>query len=337
MEELRFKYQQAAALIKRHGRLTIVIHRKPDGDAIGAASAFMGWARQLGVGVTAFCHDALPKQYDFLAHAHEFTRDHGVFADDGCALVGVFDAGDLRYAGIADTLDRLPRRPTLLNFDHHADNEQFGQVNLTSGRASSTCEVILGFLKAIGATITPSMATALLTGLMFDTQSLSNPMASVSAMRAASELLRLGGTRRLYEERIMRSKSVPSLRVWGKAMERLRANEDLGVISTALMDEDMSVSGVEHEHVEGISNFLDGVLDAKATLFLKELPDGRVKGGFRTVDDLDVSIPARLVGGGGHRKAAGFTVDGVIHDTGHGWRIGKKGGDSGQGKGKSDS
>jgi len=319
MNQLDHKFLQANEVIRRAGRVVIVIHRKPDGDAIGTASAFMGWAMQEGIEVIAFCRDALPHQYSFLPHVHEFTQDTAVFGSN--LLTCVFDAGDLRYAGIEDIISELPSRPNIVNFDHHADNRLFGQVNVVKGDASSTSEILLAFLERVEARITPDMATAMLTGLMFDTSSLTNPSTGVDSVRAAAKLMRLGGTVHGYQRNILKSKSVPSLRVWGEAFSRLRPNDDLGVMSTALKLEDLKQPGVEEEQVEGISNFLDNFLDVPALLFLKETPDGKVKGSFRSSDDIDTSVPARLFGGGGHPKAAGFTVPGRVAETDHGWRV----------------
>jgi phosphoesterase RecJ-like protein len=51
-------------------------------------------------------------------------------------------------------------------------------------------------------------------------------------------------------------------------------------------------------------------------LILKEIEGRKVKGSFRTTSDtLDVAQWAKKLGGGGHKKAAGFTADGTIQDV----------------------
>lgn len=322
MNELKYNGKRAAAAMRQAGRVVIVIHRKPDGDAIGAASAMLAWCWQEGIRATVYCRDQVPSQYFFLEGTHLFTTDPEVFRR-GWPLVAVFDAGDLRYAAIDEILRELPAPPTLLNFDHHADNVKFGAINVLDPHASSTCEIVYDFLWAIGADITPAMATALLTGVLFDTGSLSNPATSVKVMQTAAELMRLGGSMHDYNTRILKSKSVAALRLWGEAFSRLRYNGAMDVASTALYARDLAAAEVSEEEVEGIANFLDSFLDAKAILFLKELPDGKVKGSLRTKDDLDVSLMARLLGGGGHRKAAGFTVPGRVMETEKGFRVEK--------------
>ena len=79
---------------------------------------------------------------------------------------------------------------------------------------------------------------------------------------------------------------------------------------------DLVQYGMNDEDVEGISNFLNKLDGAKISLFIKETADGKIKGSFRTTsDDVDVSALALKMGGGGHKKAAGFTADGTIENV----------------------
>lgn len=322
MNELSYNFRRLEAAVREAGRVILVIHRKPDGDAIGSASAMVSWLKSEGIETAAFCHDPLPRQYAFLDHFDDFTQDADVFRR-GWPLVMVLDAGDLRYAGIADIIESLPVRPKIIDFDHHADNVNFGDVNVVCGSASSTCELAYDFFREIDVRPTVSRASALITGIMFDTNSLTNLSTSRSSVDAVAKLMRLGGTSYGYENQILKSKSIASLRVWGKALERIKENKASGVISTALFARDLDEDGVEEEHIEGISNFVDGAVASRASVFLKEMPGGRIKGGLRTSHDLDVSALARLVGGGGHKKASGFTVDGKLVETERGWQIRK--------------
>ncbi|MDZ4230179.1 MAG: DHHA1 domain-containing protein [Candidatus Veblenbacteria bacterium] len=55
---------------------------------------------------------------------------------------------------------------------------------------------------------------------------------------------------------------------------------------------------------------------------LKQKTDGTVKGSLRTTrDDVDVAAVAKLFGGGGHKKAAGFSLPGKLVETPQGWRV----------------
>ena len=109
------------------------------------------------------------------------------------------------------------------------------------------------------------------------------------------------------------------LHVWGLLLSRLSYNENYDVVSTYILNSD--VAGLPNETVDGAANFLNGVVgDCDTILTLRELSGNQVKGSFRSVRR-DISKVAKLLGGGGHKKAAGFTVNGKIEVTPQGPRI----------------
>jgi len=97
---------------------------------------------------------------------------------------------------------------------------------------------------------------------------------------------------------------------------RLTKKENSDMAYTYLTIKDLTQYGINDDDVEGISNFLNKLDGAKVSLFIKETADGKIKGSFRTTnDDVDVSALAKKMGGGGHKKAAGFTTDGTIENV----------------------
>lgn len=319
--DITFLHRSAHETLRDATRVLIVAHKKPDGDTLGAAAAMFNFCKANGILATGFCLDVVPAQYSYMPGTDEFTADPAVFADPRHDVLAVFDAGDLRFAGIADLVAAMPSKPTIVNFDHHATNERYGAVNVVDVTASSTAEVVYDFLGTVGADIDRAIATCLLTGILTDTGSFSNPATTDTSLEAASELMRRGAKMQEVATRLMRNKSLTSLRLWGQVLARLKYNERLGVASTAIFAKEIEAEGIDEEHVEGISNFLNQFLDAKVVLVLKELPGNKVKGSLRTAEDIDVSALAKLLGGGGHKKAAGFTIPGRIIETEKGWRV----------------
>jgi phosphoesterase RecJ-like protein len=321
MMDIRFLNQAAHDALTKAKRVLIVAHKKPDGDTLGASSAMLNFCRQQGIAATAYCLDPVPEQYRFMPGTEDYSYDPTVFSDPSYDLMAVFDAGDLRFAGVADLVAAMPRRPFILNFDHHATNERFGDVNILDVTASSTAEVVYNFFGDCGKDIDKDIATCLLTGILTDTGNFSNPATSKTCLKAASDLLGRGGKIQEVANRLMRNKSMESLRLWGNVLSRLKYNGKLGVASTVIFNKDLEREGIDDEQVEGVANFLNNFLDVKIVLVLRELADGKVKGSFRTAEDIDVSLLAKILGGGGHKKAAGFTVPGRIVETPDGWRV----------------
>lgn len=319
--DIGFLYKNAHDALKRARRVLIVSHPKPDGDTLGAASAMVNFCKASGIPFDAFCVDAVPEQYSYMPGTEDFTDDPAVFSSRPHDLLAVFDAGDLRYAGIADHVGTMPARPRIINFDHHATSDRFGDINVLDAKASSTAEVVYGFFREIGSEIGRDASICLLTGILTDTGIFSNPATTWTSLEAASDLLRRGAKIQDVSKRLIRNKTLPALRLWGQALSRLKYDREKGVASTAVFLRDFDAENVADEHVDGISNFLNTFLDVKVVLVLKELEGGKVKGSFRTAEDIDVSLYAKMLGGGGHKKAAGFTVPGKIRETEAGWKV----------------
>jgi len=317
-------FKSAHDILKRAQSVLIVAHKKPDGDTIGATTALRRWCRAEGITVTNFCKDEVPPQYMYMRGADKYTTDSEVF-DDGHDVLVVMDCSDLRYAGVHEHVPRMSvaqskRRPVLINFDHHVTNEMYGDLNVVDAQSSSACELLHRFFEHQGVEVTQDMATCLLTGILTDTGHFSNPATSRSALEAASRLLKRGAKVHDVSRNLQRNKSVGALRLWGSVLSRLKYNDDLGVASTVIFSDDLG-EGVTEEHVEGVSNFLNQFLDARVIMVLRELPDGKVRGSLRSAENVDVSQIAKLMGGGGHKKAAGFAVPGRIVEDAAGWRV----------------
>jgi len=302
-------------------RPLLVSHRKPDGDTLGGMMAVYNWLRDQGREAYAFCVDAPSQAYSYFPRIREVQKNPEIFNDEAVDLVCVFDAGDLAYAGIDAYVAAMPKRPFIANFDHHVTNTLFGDANLVVTDASSTAEVVHAFFAANAAEITQAMATCLMTGLLTDTSNFSNPATTVKSLEIASDLLLKGVSMRDITRRLMRNKPVAALKLWGLALERLRWDEAKKTATTAIFRKDLEEHPVDDEHLEGLSNFLNHILKADVVLVLKETHDGKVKGSYRSATDVDVAELAKSYGGGGHKKAAGFTVAGTIGEHAEGWKI----------------
>ncbi len=318
--DIRFAFRGAFDALTGAKKILTVSHRKPDGDTLGAAAAIIEFCRSRGIEAAGFCVDPVPDQYAYLPGAESFTTDPRAITHGDHDLLVVLDAGDLRFAGVAELVDAARRGPPMVCFDHHATNEGYGDINVIDAGASSTAEVVYRFFEACGVDISRELAVCLLTGIFTDTSYFTNPATSSQSLEAASRLIRRGVKLQDLTDRFINNKSVAGLRVWGRIMSRLKYNEALGIASTAVFEED-SRDFSDDDRMDSLTNFLSGTLDAKVLLILKEVPGGQVKGSFRTTGDTDVSAVAKLLGGGGHRKAAGFIMNGRIAETPGGWRI----------------
>lgn len=316
--EITYRYRLAHQAISQANRLLAICHRSPDGDTLGSAAAYLTWAERQGVITRGFCSDPVPAEYRFLPSSQRFTSDPAVF-DELWDTVVVFDAGDLKHAGVAELLPNLQPRPRIVAIDHHFTNERYADIDVVYPFASSTAELVHGIFRENRLPIDRELAMCLLIGLINDTDSLTNPAAQPASFAAAADLLAGGADWQTTLGLFVKNRPISSLRLMGRALHRLKLDPETGVASTALFLDDCPTG--EQCQTDGIVNYLGNHLDAEVIMLLKERPDGQVRGSFRTVLEADVSAVAQALGGGGHRKAAGFTVAGRIVEQDHGWVV----------------
>lgn len=309
-----------AAALERASVVVTVSHRRPDGDTIGSALALAEALEANGKNVRCFCVDAVPMSLEFLPNVSRFTTDQSVF--DGADTIVVLDSGDLRFVGVETAINSLLPRPVILNIDHHAVNEFFGDANSVVAGAASTTEVVFKILKILNWKVTANMATNLLVGIVTDTMMFFNPATTASSLQLAAELDRLGGDMKAVSRTVSKNKNVNSLVLWGKALERLKFDANRSHVSTVIRYGELADLSAGDDAVDGLSNFLNNNLSARTVLVLRELGESMVKGSLRTAsDEVDVSEEALKYGGGGHRKAAGFAVRGSILEKDNEWTV----------------
>ncbi len=301
----RLVHERIADALRASRKPLFISDERIDGDSLGASLAMVHWMKHLKKDVQVYVNTEVPEKYTFLPGIEQCTHDLSVFQDPEVDLIVVFDCSDARY--IETLTSHLPRSIPVVNVDHHATNSGYGTINQVLVGASATAAVVYQFFKANGITPSRDAATCLLAGLCFDTSVFSNSATNEQALRIASDLILHGG--RIHEviRHLFLSRSIGVLRVWGVALERLHENPVFGGVITCLTRADLEEGEVLAEEVEGLSNFLHLVLDADTVATLRETPEGSVVVSLRS-RTVDVSAIAKAHGGGGHRRAAGYTV-----------------------------
>ncbi|MDD5040275.1 MAG: bifunctional oligoribonuclease/PAP phosphatase NrnA [Patescibacteria group bacterium] len=322
MVEFHQAFQKIRDEIKRAQSVLVVTHKNPDGDALGSLLA-MGYFLGLeNVAYQLFCVSPAPAHLRFLPNLDAISNDERIMTDKEHDLIIILDSGDLEYAGVAEHFRKLKGLPVVINIDHHPTNALYGHLNLVNPNASSTSEIIYHLIDFFRYPIAKHIATSLLTGILTDTGSFSNLGTTSSSLDVSSRLLASGARVREIISFTFRNKPIPQLQLWGRALSRLKENDETGIVTTVLTQDDFRELGIDEDSSEGISNFLNNVDHAKAIIVFREKSDGTVRASLRTTQpNVDVSKIAKHFGGGGHKKAAGFTIKGRLEETGTGWKV----------------
>lgn len=294
-----------------------------DGDSLGSSLAMVDFMKSLGKEVSVYVKGGVPEKYQFLPHIDACTDDESVFEDPEIDLVVSFDCSDENF--ILDLVSKIPGQRKIINIDHHATNTRYGDLNQVVVESPATAELVYKFFQANNIFPSRDAATCMLTGICYDTNVLSNGATNQRAFDATSDLLLSGARVQDVVRTMFLNRSIGALRVWGLALQRLYTHP-LGFVSTCLTRKDIEEHKVTDEEIEGLSNFLNLVIDAGTLYVLRETPEGDVKVSMRSTDK-NVSKIAKIFGGGGHAKAAGFTVSQsrLICDGDGCWRVEKNG------------
>ncbi len=296
--------------------ILLVPHKNPDGDALGSVTALAEFFEHIGKPFTIFCATEIPDNLRFLEHTDSITTNQNLWDGNKQYSLVLVDTGDLKHAGIDTLIPRLKHKPTIINIDHHATNQQYGTYNLVIEGASSTTEVLYLFFRYNNIEISPEIATSLMTGLITDTGNFSNAGTSRNALAIASDLSKKHASIQDIRNHIFKNKSVDALRLWGKILSRLTLHTEHNIAYTYFTQKEIEDHKVTEEELDGVANLLNHLNEGDAIMVLRERKEGGVKASMRTTKDhVDVSIIAQTFGGGGHKKAAGFSLEHSIEEA----------------------
>jgi phosphoesterase RecJ-like protein len=320
--KLDIQINRTIYLIKKMRKILLVGHKKPDSDAIGAAVALGLFLQKFKKEVIMSSYETPPSRFDFLTKNFKFLYLEEAFAfEQDIDLIITLDCGSFGQTGLENKFFTKPNI-FLINIDHHYDNTNFGALNIIQEKASSTCEIVYEILQKLGGLIDKKIATALLCGIFGDTDSFKNPNTTEKTLQYTSLLLSQGADLKEIIKNTLQDKSVAALHLWGKVLSRLQKHKKLGLVYTIVTHEDVKENKNYLSDLEGIANFLNSIPEAKASLVLVEKENGEIKGSLRTLSKtINIAKLAHLFGGGGHKKAAGFTIPGKLVKKENGWGI----------------
>lgn len=314
-------YSQVITRLQTAQRILLITHISPDGDALGSLGFMMEWLKSLGKPYTAYTAGPLPSALAFLPGYHEMITDKGLFKLNDFDLIISLDCGSLPRTNLAEEISQRRPEQFFIEIDHHPSVENVSDLEIRELSASTT-EILYHIAEVAGLRLNSKMAHCLLTGILTDTGSFTFSSTSEKTIAAASQMLLGGASLAKIINKTWRTKDVTDLRLWGIALSRLEKLQTYDITYTVLKQSDFLETDSDEEAMEGLAEFLSSLADTKAILLLREDSEGRIRGNLRTVHDtVDVGQLARRLGGGGHRKAAGFILSGRLVKTAHGWKV----------------
>ena len=293
-------------LLQGHSFL-LTSHARPDGDSLGSQLALAGALQQLGKQVRIINSDPAPALYAFLPDMS--TIEIAAAVEDPFDAVVVLECSTLSRPSVAGLEGRL-----LINIDHHADNVMYGDINWHDVSACACAEMVFELIEALGAHLTPALATHLYVAILTDTGSFRHAHITARTFEICRRVAETGVDAAGVAAQVYNNSSLGRLRLTGMLLDRMQLEHDQRIAVLTLNDAMLAEAGCDSDDLEGIVNLPLAARDVRAVIFLKETDDG-LRVSLRSKDAVDVRQVAVSFGGGGHLNAAGFTVEHPTPET----------------------
>jgi phosphoesterase RecJ-like protein len=294
-------------LVAGASSVLIGTHLNPDGDALGSALAMSHYLDGLGITNEVVCHHVPPKNMRFLPGITR-VRMEPTAAEHDLGIILDLDSID-RLGTTAPFFEAC--RSTIV-IDHHVPHEAPGDLRIILTDASATAAILSKLFLELDAKITAAMATCLLTGIVTDTGSFRFRNTNPDALILAGQLLRCGADINQISEEVFQRKTEASARLLGQVLETMHLEADNQLAWAVIREADFERIGAKDEDTEGFVNELLAIETVQIAALGRETKPGKVRVSLRSRGDLDVAEVGRQFAGGGHKNAAGCTVEGDV-------------------------
>ncbi|MDZ7611369.1 MAG: bifunctional oligoribonuclease/PAP phosphatase NrnA [Candidatus Moranbacteria bacterium] len=322
MEKLSRNFSKLQDVLKRGSSFLLVIHPKPDADALGTAFAFKEYLTgQHKKEVEIYCIDKPARELEKLFPIEEVQNKLKLENFDNLVFL---DRGDIYYKLKFDQkLKELNTKPRIINIDHHPDTSIENALNVCDAEAAATCEIIYRYFDYINFDIDPKIAQHLLNGIFSDTGGFRHNNTKPESLEIAGNLMRKGASTIKISKILYFNKSLQTLKLWSIALERARLEPRSGMVISFLTKKDLEDCGATSADISGISEILNTIAESKFSLILAEPEKNKIKASLRSDEHkgVDVSQIARQFQGGGHKLASGFEIKGRLKQVGENWVI----------------
>lgn len=287
--------------LKSHDNYVVLCHASPDGDTLGSAYALKKGLHKIGKNVQVICCDDIPAKYNY------FIDD--VDSSFPVETVVAVDVADIKLLG--DLYPRFEGKIDL-NIDHHISNTKYAKRLYLDAEASATAECIYEIIDELGIEFDRDIANALYTGISTDTGCFKYSNVTARTHEIAARLHEIGIDAAEINRKMFDTKSKSRLALEMKALGEAEFHFDdrCMVISVTLdMRKETGCSVADLEGVASMSRSVEGVLIGVS---IKETDKNKFKVSLRTFPPYDASLIGNMLGGGGHKGAAGCVLEGDL-------------------------
>jgi phosphoesterase RecJ-like protein len=219
----------------------------------------------------------------------------------------IMECGDLARTGVVG-FDRF----FVINIDHHPGNTGYGHINWFDASAAACGEMVYDVIRGLGVPLTLDIATHIYLAILTDTGSFHYSSISPRTFDICREAVEAGVDPVLVARNVYDSNNMGRLKLFGAVLSAMQI-DSTGRIAIVYLDHEMArAAGGTYDDTEGLINLPLTVKEIQAVVFFKQIEGDEYRVSMRSKGNIDIGVVAKDFGGGGHRNAAGCTVNGPI-------------------------
>ncbi len=298
-------YREAAARLLEMDRVLILTHVRPDGDTVGCAAALCAALRKLGKTAYLYPNPGITKTYASYAApywaAEDFEYRYVVAVD--IASIGMLPENAQHFEGKID-----------LAIDHHPSNTFYAKESLVAPTAAAAGEILYEVIGEM-TEITVEIALPLYVAISTDTGCFIYSNTTANTHRVAAELMDTGFDAVSVNKALFRTKSKNRLTMEAQMAANMRLYDDERIVVMEIPLSMVESLGATQADVEELSSLAALVEGTDCGVTIRELAPGKSKISLRTGGRINASEACAMLGGGGHARAAGCTVEGTMAEA----------------------
>jgi phosphoesterase RecJ-like protein len=298
-------------------RVLLTTHVNADGDGVGSEVALWHVLKRLELYPVIGNPTPYPERYRFLLSGADGAEQSARAAREiaRADLILVLDISDLGRLGHLAT-HITARHVPVACVDHHQTNGGLPPgPRLVDPEAAATGELVYDLARTAGWDLPPEAAQALYVALLSDTGGFRFSNTSPRALQVAAHLLQHGLDPEAIYTAVYAGVPEGRVRLLAEALETLAVEVPPGLAWITVPPGALERHGVTSEELDGVVEFARSIAGVRLALLFRQLAGGKVKVSFRSVGDVDVARLAESFGGGGHKKAAGASLEGNLGDA----------------------
>ncbi len=279
----------------------IFTHTNPDGDALGSAYSLKNVLTDMDKRAEVYLCGGIENSVFELVLANENPE----ISVDECDMLIALDCADIER--LADWKDVFASHENTAAIDHHITHKAFAKETVVAD-VSSTCEIMYTLYREMNAKISLEAATDLYIGIATDTGNFKYSSVTGDTHRVAAELIEMGVPFADISKKLFDTVSKEYLALFSRAASKIEFYFGGKVAILCLNDADFEECGIDEASASAIVTMPGNIKGAEVGVYVRQRGEQEYKVSLRSAKYVDVSKLAQGFGGGGHIRAAGYSV-----------------------------